>query len=235
MFRVANLVMVVALLLTAAVVYQLKYASTAEAERLASLRSQIRKERDTIAVLKAEWARRTSPIYIQGLVQRHLDLKRLDVEAISSLNDLPERPAGGGDGIGGMIEALVDAPLVTSSVSKQATSPSTASGGTLAVPANSALRPPSPPPSRPTPRPQAPRPAPSAAAPAAPVQAEPAPVAQAPQPNPIEQFFSWARQPIQPAPAAQPAPQPAPAAPSGGGGSNGLLPMLPPGALPGAR
>ncbi|MBP0575327.1 hypothetical protein J8J27_31895, partial [Mycobacterium tuberculosis] len=72
MFRVANLVMVVALLVTAAVVYQVKYASTADAERLAHLRQAIRAERDAIAVLRAEWARRTSPLYVQGLVQRHL-------------------------------------------------------------------------------------------------------------------------------------------------------------------
>ena len=89
MFRVANILMVGALLVTAAVVYQLKYASTAEAERLATLRSQIRKERDAIAVMRAEWARRTSPFYIQGLVERHLDLKRLDVESISEFDDLP--------------------------------------------------------------------------------------------------------------------------------------------------
>ncbi|MDI4667093.1 hypothetical protein K9U40_22615, partial [Xanthobacter autotrophicus] len=148
MFRVANVVMVVALLVTAAVVYQLKYASTAEAERLATLRSQIRKERDAIAAMRAEWARRTSPIYIQGLAERHLDMKRLDIDSIASLDDLPEKPANTSDGIGGLLEALVDAPLVTSSTaSKPSASPTapTSSGG-AAVPATSALRPANPPP-----------------------------------------------------------------------------------------
>lgn len=148
MFRVANILMVGALLVTAAVVYQLKYASTAEAERLATLRSQIRKERDAIAVMRAEWARRTSPFYIQGLVERHLDLKRLEVEAISSLDDLPPKPANGGDGIGGIIEALEDAPLATSSTGK-ASSPTpnggapaaTGSSGAASIPATSAIRP----------------------------------------------------------------------------------------------
>ncbi|WP_454915046.1 cell division protein FtsL [Xanthobacter sediminis] len=148
MFRVANILMVGALLLTAAVVYQLKYASTAEAEKLATLRSQIRKERDGIAVMRAEWARRTSPFYIQGLVERHLDLKRLEVDAISSLDDLPPKPANGGDGIGGIIEALEDAPLATSSTGK-ASSPTpnggapaaTGSSGAASIPATSAIRP----------------------------------------------------------------------------------------------
>lgn len=146
MFRVANVVMIVALLVTAAVVYQLKYASTAEAERLATLRAGIRKERDAMSLMKAEWARRTSPVYIQGLAERHLDMKRLDVDSISSLDDLPEKPGGNSDGIGGMIEALVDAPLVTSSTGKPAASPTapTSSGGAT-VPATSALRPATPP------------------------------------------------------------------------------------------
>ncbi|RLP75388.1 cell division protein FtsL, partial [Xanthobacter tagetidis] len=144
MLRVANVVMVVALLVTAGVVYHLKYASTSEAERLASLRVQIRKEREVIGRLKAEWARRTSPIYIQGLVQRHLDLKRLDVDSISDLSDLPERPQGSDDKIGGMIEALTDAPLVTSSVNRSAPAVAGAAGSAApGVPAASALRQPS--------------------------------------------------------------------------------------------
>ncbi|MCG5237640.1 hypothetical protein [Xanthobacter oligotrophicus] len=147
MFRVANVVMVVALLVTAAVVYQLKYASTAEAERLATLRTQIRKERDSISMMRAEWARRTSPIYIQGLAERHLDMKRLDIDSISSLDDLPEKPANSADGIGGLLEALVDAPLVTSSASSKPSASPTAPTGTggASVPATSALRPATPP------------------------------------------------------------------------------------------
>lgn len=174
MFRVANVVMVVALLVTAAVVYQLKYASTAEAERLATLRAQIRKERDAISLLRAEWARRTSPIYIQGLVERHLDMKRLDIDSISNLDDLPEKPSNHDDGIGGMIEALTDAPLVTSSTGKASTGKASGSptapiaSGAATVPATSALRPAHTPTPKPpatasaTPRPQPPRPAPAA-------------------------------------------------------------------------
>lgn len=195
MFRVANVVMVVALLVTAAVVYQLKVSSTAEAERLASLRAQIRKERDSIAMMKAEWARRTSPIYIQGLAERHLDMKRLDVDSISSLDDLPEKPASGGDGIGGMIEALVDAPLVTSSAPAKpggsTTAPTSVGGAT--VPATSALRPANAPVAKPQSTPQAsaaPRPRPAPVPQPVPSAApEPAP-APPPEPtNPLERLF----------------------------------------------
>lgn len=206
MFRIANLVMVVALLATAAVVYHLKYSSTADAERLAHLRQAIRQERDAIAVLRAEWARRTSPLYVQGLVQRHLDLQALTIDGMSTLDDLPERTARSSDGIGGMIEALSDAPLTTSSIGKPDRAPpssptaSTAgsNGGAAVLPATSALRPASAPVSAPKPQPSpgtaAPRPASaSAAAPARPaasgIAASEPPTLPAPPPaagNPVE-------------------------------------------------
>lgn len=203
MFRIANLVMVVALLVTAAVVYQVKYSSTADAERLAHLRQAIRAERDAIAVLRAEWARRTSPLYVQGLVQRHLDLQVLSVDAMSTLDDLPAKPAGGGDGIGGMIEALSDVPLITSSIGKPDKPPAPPSagpgpsvsggnGGAAVLPATSALRPASAPVIVPkpaaqpagTPRPAAARPAPTPGT----LASEPASVAPPPAPaaNPVE-------------------------------------------------
>lgn len=156
MFRIANLLMVLALLVTAAVVYQVKYASTAEAERLAHLRAAIRAERDQISIMRAEWARRTAPLYVQGLVQRHLDLQPLSSDNISSLDDLPEKPTANGDRLGGMIEALVDAPLTTSTVTKPGPSDrptSTSSGaGASGPPAASALRNPNAPVSKPAPK-----------------------------------------------------------------------------------
>ncbi|MFG1426151.1 cell division protein FtsL [Roseixanthobacter glucoisosaccharinicivorans] len=231
MFRVANLVMVLALLATAGVVYQVKYASMAEAERLAHLRQAIRKERDAIAVMRAEWARRTSPLYVQGLVQRHLDLQPLTVDAISTLDDLPEKPATNSDSIGGMLEALVDAPLTTSSVGKPAAAkaepaaPSAASsanalptgGGAAVLPSSSALRPAN-----------------------APVRAKPvAPVASAaPRQQSAPNLPFWAPKPVAPAPSyasptyASPSyAPPRPAAPA----ENALAPMLPPGSLPANR
>lgn len=224
MFRVANLLMVLALLATAAVVYQVKYASTADADRLARLRLAIRAERDAIAVMRAEWARRTAPLYVQGLVQRHLDLQPLNVDAISTLDDLPERPAHKPDGIGGMIEELVDTPLATSSISRSGTSASAppaspGSGGAATLPASSALRvtpshvPPKPAQSAPT----AARTAPAPLRAAGPVPTAPSIPAYAP-----------------PAPSYAPPAAPPAAAPSSGGMS-GLGPILPPVSLPGGR
>lgn len=215
MFRIANLVVVLALLVTAAVVYQVKYASTADAERLAHLRQAIRAERDAIAVMRAEWAKRTSPLFVQGLVQRHLDLQPLAVDGISTLDDLPEKVARRQDGIGGMIEELVDTPLVTSLVSRSApapTPPAPAAGGAAVLPPSSALRSPNTPV---TPKPPV---QPSASAP----QASAAPVRTAPA----------TPRPVAPAPAYVPPAAPAPVQTGGGGG---LAPMLPPAGLPGGH
>lgn len=220
MFRIANLVVVLALLVTAAVVYQVKYASTADAERLAHLRQAIRAERDAIAVMRAEWAKRTSPLFVQGLVQRHLDLQPLAVDGISTLDDLPEKVARKQDGIGGMIEELVDTPLVTSSVNRSAPTPSVsapAAGGAAVLPASSALRSPS--------TPVTPKPTAAPTGTGAP-QASAAPVRTTPV----------APRAVAPAPAYVPPSTPAPAqTSSSGAGGGGLAPMLPPAGLTGGR
>jgi hypothetical protein len=84
---------VVATLVTAAVdVYKIKFESTVQAERAAKLRAEISRERDTIAALRAQWARLDNPARIQVLAQRHLPLKPIDPAQIDALDRLPERP-----------------------------------------------------------------------------------------------------------------------------------------------
>jgi len=84
---------VVATLVTAAVdVYKIKFESTVQAERVAKLRAEISRERDTIAALRAQWAKLDNPARIQVLAQRHLPLKPIDPAQIDTLDHLPERP-----------------------------------------------------------------------------------------------------------------------------------------------
>ena len=110
MFRVLNLVSVLALLAAAGAVYHVKYSSVFEAQEIAKLRDDIRAERDRIAILNAEWARRTSPSRIQTLAEHHLGMQMLDADRISTLASLPAKAERNDDALGGMIEALVDAP-----------------------------------------------------------------------------------------------------------------------------
>ena len=59
--RLLNLVVIGALILAASYVYQIKFDSTVQAEHLAKLRGQVRRERDAIATLRAEWGQLDNP------------------------------------------------------------------------------------------------------------------------------------------------------------------------------
>ncbi|WGD28783.1 hypothetical protein AncyloWKF20_13365 [Ancylobacter sp. WKF20] len=110
MFRVLNAVSLIALLAAAGAVYHVKYSAASEAQKIAQLRDEIRAERDRIALLNAEWARRTAPDRIQALAENHLDMRPLDVDHMDRLASLPAKPEQNTDALGGMIEALVDGP-----------------------------------------------------------------------------------------------------------------------------
>ena len=116
--RLVNILVIAALILAASFVYKIKFDSTLQAERVAKLRSELRRERNAIAVLRAEWARLDTPGRIQGLADRHLALQPVKPAQFDKLERLPdrspaaERPAGK-DSIGAM---LAPAPDITGSV-----------------------------------------------------------------------------------------------------------------------
>ena len=90
--RYLNLCVLVLLVLAAAHVYEIKFESTLRAERIAKMRADLRRERDAIAALRAEWATLDNPARIQGLVRRHLLLGPAQPTQFDSLDNLPERP-----------------------------------------------------------------------------------------------------------------------------------------------
>lgn len=106
--RLLHLLMIGLLVAAAVYVYEIKLDSALQAERLAKLRGELRKERDAIAALRAEWTKLDNPVRIQGLAQRHLTLKPMDSGQIDTLDKLPERPAvpssSDPDPIGSMID-----------------------------------------------------------------------------------------------------------------------------------
>jgi hypothetical protein len=91
--RLLHLIVVASLVAAAIHVYKIKFESTVQAERVAKLGAEIRRERDRIAALRAEWAQLDNPAHIQALAQRHLGLKPIDPTQIEALDHLPERPA----------------------------------------------------------------------------------------------------------------------------------------------
>jgi hypothetical protein len=91
--RIVHFCALVLLIAAAAYVYEIKFESTLRAERVAKLRADIRRERDAISALRAEWATLENPARIQGLVRRHLPLRPSDATQFDPLDNLPERAA----------------------------------------------------------------------------------------------------------------------------------------------
>ncbi|MEP7031312.1 MAG: hypothetical protein ABI830_10305, partial [Pseudolabrys sp.] len=73
--RLLNILVICALILAASFVYKIKFDSTLQAERVGKLASELRRERNAVANLRAEWAKLDTPGRIEGLVARHLTLK----------------------------------------------------------------------------------------------------------------------------------------------------------------
>ena len=92
MVRWLNVIAVLALLGSAVYAYRTKYETIFYAEQITKLKNQNQRERDSIAVLQAEWAHLTRPTRIQSLSDQHLDLKQLTVDQIVQVTDLPDQP-----------------------------------------------------------------------------------------------------------------------------------------------
>lgn len=142
MMRILNLIVIAALVVAAAYVYRIKFESTVQAERAAKLRTELHRERDRIARLRAEWAKLDNPQRIQGLASRHLPLKPVQATQFGAVDSLPVRPPslvppGTDDPIGAAIEALMPpaapinaaddpvADLLTGSIPDPARTPAT--------------------------------------------------------------------------------------------------------------
>jgi cell division protein FtsL len=120
-WRLLHIAVLAALVLAAADVYKIKYESTLQAEKVAKLRTEMRREQDAIALLRAEWAKLDRPDRLQELAQRHLTLKPIESRHYDRLDRLPERPPqivapDSTDPIGDVIDTLADPEVLTGSV-----------------------------------------------------------------------------------------------------------------------
>lgn len=115
--RFLNILVICTLVLAAAAVYKIKFDSTLQGARVANLSNELLRERDAIAVLRAEWAKLDTPERIQGLADRHLALQRIKPTQFDDFDHLPLRsplPPAGPDAIGVMLAP--SAPATTGSV-----------------------------------------------------------------------------------------------------------------------
>ena len=108
--RLLNILVICALVLAASFVYKIKFDSTLQAERVAKLASELRRARNAVATLRAEWARLDSPGRIQGLASRHMTALRPIVatqfDPLDRLPDRPPLPPANNDPIGAMMAPL---------------------------------------------------------------------------------------------------------------------------------
>ncbi|MBM3528888.1 MAG: hypothetical protein FJX62_12420 [Alphaproteobacteria bacterium] len=90
--RLLNVCVLILLVVAAIMVYEIKFESTLRAERVAKMRADVRRERDAIAALRAEWSALENPARVQGLVRRHMPLGPAQPTQFDSLDRLPARP-----------------------------------------------------------------------------------------------------------------------------------------------
>jgi len=121
MLRILHIGVLAALVLAAADVYKIKFDSTLQAERVAKRRAEIRRERDAVAALRAEWTALDGPERIQALARRHLPLKPIDITQLDNLDQLPDRPIDlvpPVDGLGPMVDIEPHRDRPTGSISE---------------------------------------------------------------------------------------------------------------------
>jgi hypothetical protein len=116
--RLLHLMVIGTLLFAAAYVYRIKMESTVRTERVMQLRADLRKEREEIAALRAEWSRLDNPARLQALVQRHTSLRRMDATQFDALANLPAKPPPPKPEVADPIGSMIDEtdPDLTSSI-----------------------------------------------------------------------------------------------------------------------
>lgn len=105
MIRILHVMAIAGLIASALYAYSIKYETLYHAEQVVKLKAKVQRERDAIAVLRAEWQHLNRPDRLQAAVERHLDLQPTAIKQLARLADVPNRPPRQ-DEIGRKLEAL---------------------------------------------------------------------------------------------------------------------------------
>lgn len=114
MIKILHVAAIAGLIGSAVWAYSIKYETIRQTEELARLEREISRERDLIAVLRAEWAFLNRPDRVEALADAHLpDIVPMRREHLARFEDLPDRPPDA-DEIGAKLQALgLGAPTAT--------------------------------------------------------------------------------------------------------------------------
>jgi cell division protein FtsL len=91
MLRFVNICLVLGLVALAYVIYQVKYEARALDEQIVSLNKDIESERDSVAVLRAEWSLLNRPERIERLAKKYLKLAPTQPQQLVILDEVKDR------------------------------------------------------------------------------------------------------------------------------------------------
>ena len=103
MIRLLHFLAISMLIGSAAYAYSIKYESLFYAEEVAKLKGKLQREREAIAVAKAEWSLLTRLDRLQRIADQNLGLQPMGVNQLARLSDLPVRPPKT-DAIGSLLQ-----------------------------------------------------------------------------------------------------------------------------------
>jgi cell division protein FtsL len=91
--RTVNLILIAAALAMAFALYKVKYDALASVRQIAKLEAEIKHERESVNLLKAEWSHLTQPGRLETLARKHLQLDLMTADQIVRMTELPNTPA----------------------------------------------------------------------------------------------------------------------------------------------
>jgi len=97
MGRIVNVFLVLLMIAGAGVTYEMKDRASVAAKRVARLHTNIGKEKEAIALLKAEWSVLSQPARLQAVISRcqdHFRLAPFSASQVATLDEIPLKPAG---------------------------------------------------------------------------------------------------------------------------------------------
>jgi hypothetical protein len=121
MLRILNVLAILVLVGSALYAYSIKYATLYQAEKMVKLQHELQTETDSLAMMRAEWARVANPVRIEALADQYLGGQVMQLPQIATLASLPDKGARG-DQIG---DKLQDLGLSESTSTPGAAAPST--------------------------------------------------------------------------------------------------------------
>ncbi len=92
--RIFNLVLLALMIVGAAVTYDMKHKAEMAADKVARLQADIAREKDKLALLRAEWSLLTQPSRLQTVVDKYADhfkLQPFSPKQVATIDEIPLR------------------------------------------------------------------------------------------------------------------------------------------------